>query len=174
MFIANSIKQSCMRKIAFILCFSSLLSLNYLSAQSTKAQKTMTEKIEQQLMQLERDWSAAYLKHDTAMVARIIADEYVGIDGRGIITNKTDEMEEAAMPAPGAPAPPFTVVDETVTDMKVRVYGTTAVINGRVIEKINLKGKDQEIQYRRTTVWVKQKGQWKCVSFHGSRIVQPG
>jgi ketosteroid isomerase-like protein len=135
--------------------------------------KTTVSNVEQELMQLERDWSAAYLKHDTMTVKRILADEYVGIDGRGIITTKVQEIEEAAAPKPGAPVPPFVVLDESVTDMKVRVYGNVAVVNGRVIEKIRTKDKEGEIQYRRTTVWVKRQGRWQCVSFHGSRIIEP-
>lgn len=128
---------------------------------------------ERELMQLERNWSAAYLKHDTATVERILADEFVGIDGRGIVTGKAQEMEEAEAPKPGAPAPPFDVLDEYVTDLKVRLYGDTAVVNGRTVEKIRNRGKESEIQYRRTTVWVKRRGRWRCVSFHGSRIVEP-
>ena len=130
-------------------------------------------KVEQELMQLERDWSAAFLKHDPATVARILADEFVGIDGRGIITNKTQEIDEAQAPKPGTAAPPFLILDESVVEMKVRVYGNAAVVNGRVIEKIRTKAKDTEIQYRRTTVWVYRQGRWQCVSFHGSRILEP-
>jgi ketosteroid isomerase-like protein len=142
--------------------------------QSTRMARPEEEaKVDQELMQLERDWSAAYLKHDTATIAGLLADEYIGIDGRGIVTNRADEIQEAAMPTPGSPPPPFEVLNETVTDMKVRVYGDVAVVNGRVIEKIKTKEKESEIQYRRTTVWVKRQGRWQCVSFHGSRILQP-
>jgi ketosteroid isomerase-like protein len=130
-------------------------------------------KVEQELMQLERDWSASYLKHDTTTVGRILADEYVGIDGRGIITSKAQEIEEAEAPKPGSPVPPFAVLAESVTDLKVRVYGNVAVVNGRVVEKIRNKGGESETQYRRTTVWVKRQGRWQCVSFHGSRIIEP-
>lgn len=138
----------------------------------TTAKPPKDSKLEQELMQLERDWSAAVLKHDTITIDRILADEYVGTDGRGIITSKAEEIEEAKPPKPGD-SPPFIIIDESVTDMKVRIYGNVAVVNGRVIEKIRSKEKEGEIQYRRTTVWVKQQGSWQCVSFHGSRILQP-
>ena len=138
-----------------------------------KARQSRDSKVELELMQLERDWSAAFLKHDTATVARILADEFVGIDGRGIISNKAQEIDEAQAPKPGAPAPPFLILDESVVDMKVRVYGNAAVVNGRVIEKIRTQAKETEIQYRRTTVWVNRQGRWQCVSFHGSRILEP-
>jgi hypothetical protein len=33
---------------------------------------------------LERAWSAAYLKHDVPAIERLLAEEFVGIDGRGV------------------------------------------------------------------------------------------
>jgi ketosteroid isomerase-like protein len=141
------------------------------NAQST-TKKLEDSKPDQELMQMERDWSAAFLRHDTATIDRILADDYVGTDGRGIMTSKAEEIDEAKPPKPGD-SPPFIILDESVTDMKVRIYGDVAVVNGRVIEKIRAKDKEGEIQYRRTTVWVKRQGRWQCVSFHGSRILQP-
>lgn len=156
------------------ICWAILLVLLVcVTAKTQSAKKASAAKVEQELMQMERDWSAAYLKHDAGTISRILADEYVGIDGRGIITNKAQEIEEADAPKPGAPVPPFVVLDESVTDMKVRVYGNVAVVNGRVVEKIRNKEREGEIQYRRTTVWVKRQGRWQCVSFHGSRISGP-
>ena len=76
-------------------------------------------------------------------------------------------------PAPGTPPPPVLTVAESVVDMTVRFYGDVAIVNGRVIEKVRTKTKDAEVQYRRTTVWVKRQGRWQCVSFHGSRILEP-
>ena len=135
------------------------------------AQRT---RLEQQLMQLERVWSAAYLQHNTDLIERILADDYVGIDGRGMVTSKADEIADAMGPVPGAPPAVFTVLDDTVSDMNVRLYGATAVVNGRTTEKIQPIGRGiQTIQYRRTTVWVKRQGKWQCVSFHGSRILEP-
>ena len=160
-----------MSRISSAILLMLMLCLAAKSQAITK--KTTVSNVEQELMQLERDWSAAYLKHDTMTVKRILADEYVGIDGRGIITTKAQEMEEAAAPKPGAPAPPFVVLDESVTDMKVRVYGNVAVVNGRVIEKIRTKDREGEIQYRRTTVWVKRQGGCQCGSFQGIRIIEP-
>ena len=143
------------------------------AASQSNAKQTRVKKAEERVAQLERDWSAAFLRHDIATIDRILADDYVGTDGRGIVTNKAQELEEARAPRPGDPSPPFVILDETVTDLKVRTYGNTAIVNGRVIEKIKTKEGEAEIQYRRTTVWVNRQGRWKCVSFHGSRILSP-
>lgn len=152
-----------------------LLAISVCSSAMAQTSKKLglNNKVEQELMQLERDWSAAYLKHDARAIDQILADDFVGIDGRGIITNKAQEIEEAKTPDLGAPSPVFIVLDETVTDMKVRPYGNVAVVNGRTIEKIKSKEKESTIEYRRTTVWVKREGRWQCVSFHGSRILMP-
>ena len=151
-----------------------LMFLISLSASSQpRGRQSRNSEVKQELIQLEKDWSTAFLKHDTATIARILADEFVGIDGRGLITNKTQEIDEAQSPKPGAPEPPFLILDEAVVDLKARVYGNTAVVNGRVIEKIRTKAGETQIQYRRTTVWVNRQGRWQCVSFHGSRILDP-
>src|SRR5882724_489025 len=126
--------------------------------------------IERTLMQKEYDWSAAYLKHDPVMVARILADDYVGVDGRGIVSNKSEEIEEAKAPPAGAAPLDRIVADETISDMTVRVYGNTAIVNGISIEKVQNKGKEMIFRYRRTTVYVNRERGWQCVSFHASRI----
>jgi ketosteroid isomerase-like protein len=141
-------------------------------AQTTK-KASGKHNVEQELMQMEHDWSAAFLNHDVSAVARILADDYVGTDGRGIMTTKAEEMEEAKAPAPGAPMPERAILEETISDLKVRVYGNTAVVTGIANEKVSFKGKESLIRYRRTTVYVKRQGRWQCVSFHGSRMIEP-
>lgn len=63
------------------------------SAIAQKNKQSDDSKVERELMQLERDWSAAYLKHDTATIDRRLAEDYMGTDGRGWITNKAQEMK---------------------------------------------------------------------------------
>lgn len=151
-----------------------MLAIGCTAVAQTPKKAAGNRKVEQELMQIERDWSAAFLNHDVAAAARILADDYVGIDGRGIMTSKAEELEEAKAPAPNAPPPERTILEETISDMKVRVYGDTAVVTGISTEKISFKGNESIIRYRRTTVYVKRQGRWQCVSFHGSRILEPG
>jgi ketosteroid isomerase-like protein len=123
------------------------------------------------LADLERAWSAAYLRHDVRAIDRILADEFVGIDGRGVISNKTDELAEAKTPEAGAAPSQFTILSETISDIRVRLYHETAVLTSHNRERIRSKSGESEIQYRRTTVWVKRDGRWRCVSFHASRVL---
>jgi ketosteroid isomerase-like protein len=151
------------------LIVSALIVLPLFAAGQNKPKNS--NKAENALMQLEHDWAAAYLRHDTITIERILADDYVGIDGRGVMTDKAQEIEEAKAPAAGAPLSDFVILDDMITDMKVRFYGNTALVNGISVEKVKIKEKESIIRFRRTTVWVKRQGRWQCVSFHGSRIL---
>jgi uncharacterized protein DUF4440 len=81
----------------------------------------------------------------------------------------TEEVASAKATASGD----FELLAETFTDLRVRVYGDFAVANAISNEKARFKGKDVAPRYRRTTVWVRRDGTWRCVSFHGSLIQEP-
>ena len=120
---------------------------------------------------LERAWSTAFLKHDTAAIASILADDYVGIDGRGVVSDKSQEIEEAKAPAAGAPPTAFLVLSESLSGVRVRLYGDAAVLTATNTARVSDRGEETMVRYRRTTVYVRRNGKWQCVSFHGSRII---
>lgn len=124
--------------------------------------------VEQTIIQLEKGWSAAFLRHDTAAIAGILADDFVGFDGRGVRSSKADELAEAASDGGGAP-----ILGETQDDFQVRLYGDVAVLTDRNAVRMRLEGKEQTLRYRRTTVWARRAGRWQCVSFHASRLQEP-
>jgi len=111
----------------------------------------------------EKAWSDAYLAHDIGKLSSILADDFVGFDSRGMPSTKADELAEAAPPKPGAPAQ---IVREQLSDVKVRVYGDSAVLTA--LNTVTFAGGDS-VGYRRTTVWVRTAAGWRCVSFHASR-----
>lgn len=130
----------------------------------------VAEDVPAAIARLEHQWAAAFLAHDVKAIDRIVADDFVGVDGRAMVSDKKSELEEAKAPAPGTPPPDFELLDDQISDITVRVYGTTAVANAISNEKARFKGKEIAPRYRRTTVWVKRDGRWQCVSFHASRI----
>ena len=103
--------------------------------------------IAKQIIQLERKWSAATVVHDPSVVEQLLADDYVGIDGRGVFSNKADEVKEASVPDATAPQAAFTVIAEEVTDFNVRVYGDAAIVNARTVQQQTDKsGTQREVQ----------------------------
>lgn len=144
-----------------------LLGLSFAGAQTRKPiQKT--SKTEAQLMQLERDIGGANVRRDKAFFQRIEADEFIFTDSAGGLTTKAEDVASLDKP-PGE----FKLVSYDVDDMKVRVYGKTAVVTGRTTTK--LQGKDREVTNRSrfTDVFVKRGGRWQLAAGHSSRLREP-
>jgi ketosteroid isomerase-like protein len=118
----------------------------------------------------EKAWSDAVIHHDTAKVAAILADDFVGIDGRGFVSDKAAELKEAAPPTADSTEPQLT--KEELSETKVRIYGNVAVLTAVNTAHFSSNGKESIIKYRRTTIWVGSESGWHCVSFHGSRILE--
>jgi len=120
---------------------------------------------------LERAWSTAYHQHDLPSIERLLAAEFVGIDGRGVMSTRAEELEEARAPAAGAPPAAMEILEEEITDVRARVYGETAVATALNTVKIRTREGQSTVRYRRSTVWVRRDGRWQCVHFHASRIL---
>jgi hypothetical protein len=62
---------------------------------------------------------------------------------------------------------------DELSDMKVRVYGNTAVITGKADVKGTLMGKDATGQIMFTRVYVKKNGRGQSVAFQQIRVSKP-
>ena len=155
-----------LRKFGFIILL--LLSFSIFSVHAQKKSGSKQSKIEAELMQLERDIGQANINRDKAFFERIEADEFIYTDSGGGITTKTEDVASLDKP-PGE----FKLVAYDVDEMKVKVYGNTAVVWGRVTT--TLKGKDREVisKSRFTDTFVKRDGRWQLVAGHSSRIREP-
>ncbi|PYM08479.1 MAG: hypothetical protein DMF15_08515 [Verrucomicrobia bacterium] len=58
------------------------------------------EEAKAQVIAQEKAWSDAVIQHDIAKVASLLADDFIGTDGRGFVTDKAAELKEAEPPAP--------------------------------------------------------------------------
>src|SRR5512135_3873154 len=83
---------------------------------------------EQELIKLEEEWANANVKADVAFLDRILAADWTWTDADGVIWSKTESL---AVLKSGQDKVTSMVVD----DMKVRVYGNTAVVTGRTTIK---------------------------------------
>ena len=87
-----------------------------------------------------------------------------------MVSDKAAELEEAKATPSGFDGP--VLVREDLSDVRVRVYGSTAILTALNTAQFDGKGGPSTIRYRRTTVWVWRDGRWQCVSFHGSRVLE--
>jgi ketosteroid isomerase-like protein len=121
--------------------------------------------VEQELMQIERDLAKASIGHDTAMLERMEADDYTFTTPEGSVITKAEDIA-------GLKSGDFKAESHDLTDMKVRVYGDTAIVTGLNTMKASYKGQDLSGAYRFTDVFVRRDGRWQIVAAHASRVAQ--
>jgi ketosteroid isomerase-like protein len=124
------------------------------------------EDVQEQLKKLETDRAAAAVKGDVATLEKQTADDYTFINLYGQMSDKS-QMVNAFKTGQTK------LTSDEVSDMKVRVYGNTAVITGKVDVAGTMAGKDTKAQIMFTRVYVKKGGQWQSVAFQQTRVSNP-
>lgn len=117
-----------------------------------------------EIEQLEDAWRTAILKSNSTALENLLADDYTGITSKGAIQTKDQAVQSLK-----SGALQLTMLE--ISDRKVRVYGTTAVVTS--VAELTGGKSDPEMtgRYRYTRVYVRNpQGQWKIVSFEASRI----
>jgi ketosteroid isomerase-like protein len=112
---------------------------------------------------LELDWRQAQLNNNVTEVDRLLADDYLGISANGTLETKQDELSRRRSGT-------LHISELELSDIKVRIYGDTAVVTSRA-ELVGKSG-DRDIsgRFRYTRVYSNRQGQWRIVSFEASRI----
>ena len=121
---------------------------------------------ERELTQLVNDFNAALVKPDIAFLERVLAPDYDHFRPHGTVENRAQYLEDRKT---GSVDFDSLVADE----IKVRVYGDTAIVSYRS----TAKGKDPDgtidEQRRWTRVFVRKNGQWQLVHSQGTTIKKP-
>jgi ketosteroid isomerase-like protein len=118
----------------------------------------------QEVTALERAWIDASRQHDVAWFERYMAASVILTDEDGVVTDKTAMIADVKAGA-------SQIESDFYENLKVQVYGDTAVATGISVTKGTYKGKDNSGKYPWTDTWVKRGGQWQCVASHDSKIV---
>jgi ketosteroid isomerase-like protein len=117
---------------------------------------------EQALYQLERDWGAASITKDTAVVDKFLAKEFVS-NRNGRTLSKTQYLADMK-------ANPAKIESAANSEMTAMVFGDTAVVHGLYIEKSTTNGKDTSLQGRYTEVYAKRDGRWQCMTQYAIKV----
>ena len=113
-----------MRSFKFSLCLGLFVYAGVLCRLAPGQAGPANAKPEDQVLQLERDWLAADGKGDTAMLAHMIADDFMGGSSNGRLLDKQDVIPQGG--SQGA------FVGAVTRDTTVRVFGDTAVLMGAI------------------------------------------
>lgn len=159
--------------IAVLIAAASSLALSQTVVTKPDQSKPTGEKVaakvaapasaEQAVKQLFDELVISYTKNDAAAPTRIFAEDFIFTNPFGELMTKEQRIGEIK---PGG----IQFDSYTVDDVKVRVYGDTAVVTNQA----TLAGKrgDQVLsgQYRGTSVFVKKGGTWQVVAAQSTRI----
>lgn len=117
-----------------------------------------------EIEQLEEAWRNAMLKSDTAAMGVLLSNDYIAITASGTLQNKDEALANLRTRRVHLTA-------LSVSDRKVRFYGTTALVNSLAEVQGTTPDGDVSGAYRYTRVYVRDaQGKWKIVSFEASHI----
>ena len=114
------------------------------------------------LMQLERDWDAAFHRGDVAFVETVLAEEFLATYPDG---TRGDRMKELANVA----AFDQHIDSSTLDDFIIRIYGDTAVVRFTQHLVGPIQGKPVELVFQYIDVFVYRDGRWQCVASQSTR-----
>ncbi len=136
------------------------------AATASSAQNRRGWSDQQILIQLERDWDAAFLSNDVTLVENILADEFIATYDDGSRGDKAKELKLAA---------DFNqeIESSTLDDFIVKIYGDTAVVRfSRHLAGLS-KGRRLEISYSYLDVFVWRANRWQCVASQSTKVAAP-
>ena len=154
-------------KFAMILYLLLMVHTGWALAQNRQLTggSTAATSAENEIRKLEEARNQAILHGDVGALDRMTSDDYTFITLRGEMRTKAEILK-------GFASGSFHYESREISDLKVRVYGDTAIVTGRSVQKGMENGKDYSGGYWFTRVYVKQNGHWLTVALQTTLIQQ--
>jgi hypothetical protein len=112
-------------------------------------------KDEAALIQLEQNWAKALERHDSEMVACILADEFEDADVDGQIHNREQALAHISQRRPGS---------NELGEIKAHIYGAVGYVRG--LNTVTDSSGNIVARVRFTDIFVYREGRWQAVSGH--------
>ena len=122
-------------------------------------------KMEEELLNLEKEFAQAIIKNDAEAIGRFLADDWIIIDPDGGIIDRSRFLGVIKSGA-------LTHEMMESEDVSVRIYGDTAVVMGLTTSKGKFMGQDFTTRERATDIFVNQQGRWQCVFSQLTRVTK--
>lgn len=156
-----------MARLKFGMLLWLALTASHISAstQMNKANEKLTQ-TQQAILQVEEEIFAAVKNKDTVALERILTDDFVYRSPGNQEVGKEDFLKLSA-------SFPYNIVSIWGEELKVNVYGNTAVMTGLQFAKTKGgEGKEETSAVMFTDVFVKQKGKWMLSLAHAMDLPQ--
>jgi hypothetical protein len=132
-----------------------------LAQQNSKAEKEISALLEESKRANLKGGAEA-----AAVLDKYLADDFVRIPSNGSIINKAELLD-------GFKAGSIKVESLELSDVKIRIYGHTAVVTGIEAAKGTMLGREYSTKTRWTRVLVKRDGMWKILLNQSTRMLEP-
>jgi hypothetical protein len=127
-----------------------------------RAQITANSDVVTAISNLENDAVKADLAGDIAFYQKVLAEDWTRGDSDGTFYTKADALKLMADPKT------FKTNSEQISELKVRVYGDTAVATYKDTYDILIKSEHRAHSIVATDTFVRIGGEWNQVASHGS------
>jgi ketosteroid isomerase-like protein len=122
-----------------------------------------TDPREAQLVVLERLWNEAQVNRDSSALNALVSERFINTEWDGSLSDKPKFLADIKDPE-------FKPSSVTIQDVKVNLFGNTAVVAGIYHTKGVYQAKAYEHLGRFTDTWVLDGGKWQCVASHTSLL----
>jgi ketosteroid isomerase-like protein len=139
------------------------LLLTALSVGHAAAQRSKDDSQENKLLMMEHLWNEAQVNRDAGALDGMIGPAFVNTEWDGEVSDKAKFLADIKDPR-------FKPTSLTIQDMKVSMYGDSAVVVGIYHSKGTYQGKPYEHIGRFTDTWVYTQGRWQCAASHTSLL----
>lgn len=112
------------------------------------------------------EFDRAQMQGDGPALARLLADDYVLFNSRGLVEDKAAFIHDYT--APGTSMKPFTIEGEVV-----RHWPGGAVLGGVVTLEGTSEGKPYKVRLRFADIWAERDGRWQVVFTGATRVPTP-
>jgi ketosteroid isomerase-like protein len=112
---------------------------------------------ENHLLTLDSEWNEAYPRRDVAALDHIIADDWVCIDGAGLVITKRQLLERVKSSVPFLDPYRF-------DEITLRVFMDAAIVTGRLSGTKRSDDGTFHLEQRYTRVYVKRNDRWQSVA----------
>ena len=118
---------------------------------------------ESRILELDREWNEAYPRLDCVALDRIIADDWVCIDGSGMVITKSELLTRVASSASFLDSYKF-------DEITLRVFGAVAILTGRLSGQTKESDSIHDIDQRYMRVYVKRNERWQAVATQVTKV----
>ncbi|MGB8534819.1 MAG: nuclear transport factor 2 family protein [Acidobacteriaceae bacterium] len=118
------------------------------------------------ITQWEHDAAAADVAGDISFLQKNLSDDWTDGMSNGKFQSKKDVVSDLTDQTH------FTMLHETLSDIKVRIYGDTAIATYGETDDAVINGERRSTTMITTDTFVKMDGRWKEVAGHSSAVHQ--